>query len=255
MGLKAAADGVEKLAEKTAKLREESDKLTTSLQNQAAAAEKARSASAEALSLAQRASVEIQKLGDGVQGVALSIDMAGQALKGMAVAVGQVQEQISKGNKDVQDLLKQIDEVAHDTKAEGYINGLVNKFKEGQIDAEQLRQMLAELLRGLSVVNAQGSGFLGDLQKQGLDLEALIQRLKDEMSSAKNGTSQDAPSPGGAGPNEALSDGGSGFSGGGAKRLVATAIDLGSGRPTASNAAQRARILHQLAQNTRNTRR
>lgn len=276
MGLKTAADGMKRLADETAKFRAESELLTAQLEKQVGAAEAARLAIERGLSAAERFTYQMNKMGDGVQGIALSVEQAGVALKNMAEAVDQAQEKISNGNEKIKGLLEEIDKVASDSKIELYINTVTNRFKEGLIDIDEYKRQLAAVFEGLSRINAQGGGFLGDLTNQALTLEQILQRLQDEMKGGGGGESGGGAGSAPGRTSEAGVGGAAGFSGTsgssstgaqtgptnssgltglGANQqrgLVSSAIDLGPGGHTA---AERARILRELQDQIRRLRR
>jgi len=268
MGLSAATAGMKRL-------RDEADALTASLEKQVGAAEAARLAIERGLSAAERFTSQMNKMGEGVQGIALSVEQAGVALKGMAEAVDQAQEKISNGNEKIKGLLEEIDAVASDSRIELYINTVTNRFKEGLIDIDEYKRQLAAVFEGLSRINAQGGGFLGDLTNQALTLEQILQRLQDEMKNGGSGGS--AAGPGARAPGRTTEagrgDSGTGDAGSSStgrnqtgaanasertgfndspRSLVASAIDLGQGGATVE---ERARILRELMANIRRLRR
>jgi len=280
-----ATSAINGLAAATAKAREESAQLTKKKKKQVGAAEAARLAVERGLSASERFNYQLNKMGEGVQGIALSIEQAGQALKGMAVVVEQVQDSAHKGDVAVEEMLKKLDAIAKNNLDGGFINTVTNKFKEGLIDAAEMKRQLDAVFQAMQVINAQGSGFMGDIMKQILDAQRALNALQGGIEKLQDGAgAMDWGGPGeGAGKKreqgastEAGVGGAAGFSdtagssstGGNQtgptsssgltgfndqpRGLVASAINLGAGGTTA---AEQARILRELQRQIRMLRR
>lgn len=284
-----ATEAIKGLAAETAKFREESKLLTEQLERQVGAAEAARLKVEQSLSAAERFNYQLNKMGEGVQGIALSIEQAGQALKGMATAVEQIQDSAHKGDEAVAEVLKKLDAIAAHGLDGGFINTVVNRWKEGLIDVDggtkELKAQLDAVFQAMQIISVQGGGFMGDIMKQILDAQRALNALQGGIKDMQEGAGEmDWGGPGeGAGKQraegastEAGVDGAAGFSdtagsssiGGNQsgptssgeltgfndrpRGLVASAINLGPGGTTV---AEQARILRELQRQIRMKRR
>lgn len=177
-----AGKALDDFTTKMEKARDAVERMTTSLEKNAAAARDAKSANEAA---ANAAEFSIDKMGAGIRGVALSIEAAGQALAKMAHQVDQMKTSVYDGNAKVKELLATIDGMVSDSKIQIYLNGIMNKFKEGTISYQEMKDQIRQTYEGLERLNAQGNGFLGDLNGQALKLEGVLQDLDQEINHAR----------------------------------------------------------------------
>lgn len=256
-----------------------SERLTRQLERQKDAAEKAKKAHEESKRSAEEAREaadavivagrHVERMGEGVRGIALDAAQTTAALMSMAQVVGQVTDSVHKGDAAVGEMLKKLDAVATANLDGGFINTVVNKFKEGIIDAGEMKRQLDAVFQAMSVINAQGEQFMGDITKQILDAQRALNALQGGIENLQEGAG--AMDWGGAGPGAgaapasgapegeqvASAFGGASGAGGngstwGRGSLVSSAIDAGAG---GARAAERARILRLLEAEIRRIRR
>lgn len=108
-----------------------------------------------------------------------------EALRQMAVAVGQLQGSIYDGIPAMESFFEYFDRFADSKLYGGYLNEIGNSMKDGTRSIEEGIAALEELKLGLDKIGAMGGGWLGDVLTEISGLVTQLNRAADAARQAK----------------------------------------------------------------------